>query len=500
MTESVKVRLEPLGRTIEARKGSALQDILFRYGVEFPCGGHGTCRTCRIRVLAGGLPAGLQEEAVLTKDEILTGWRLSCQHRATGDLVLEVGQWEPVILADSATLEVAPAEGFGIAVDVGTTTLVAQLVDRTSGTVVGVSSGLNPQATYGSDLMSRLQYALDDAGRIRLTVAIREAVGQLVDELIQSLPSRPSIHRIALVGNTVMHHLFCGIDPAPLAHVPFEPAETGSCFLKAETLGWSCRTEIVFLPCIGSFVGSDLLAGLLATAIHESRELAALVDLGTNGEVAVGNREMIVCSSTAAGPAFEGARVRMGMQAATGAVDRVELRGGQVRVHVIGGGAARGICGSGLVDAVAAALDLGVVEPGGRLKGGAREWVVAPPVSLFQSDVRELQLANAAISAALLILTKRREAGPGHLSKVFLAGAFGNYVSRESARRIGMIDHPPVPVEPAGNAALRGARMALFPEGLEAIQALRVKTHHVALAAAPDFQEAFVAAMAFPTS
>ena len=235
----------------------------------------------------------------------------------------------------------------------------------------------------------------------------------------------------------------------------------------------------------------------MATGLVEAAEPGALLDLGTNGEIAVGNRDRICCASTAAGPAFEGGRIGMGMRAGGGAIDRVSIRNGVIDCSVIGGGPPRGLCGSGLVDAAAAALDLAWVEPSGRMTGGRKSIPLAGPVLLTQADIRELQLAKGAVAAGFELLLDGRRLTP---SRVFLAGAFGNYVRGESARRIGLlpawVDHP----TSAGNTALRGARMLLLAVSRreKILETVLACTEHVELAANPRFQDAFVDCMRFP--
>jgi uncharacterized 2Fe-2S/4Fe-4S cluster protein (DUF4445 family) len=298
-----------------------------------------------------------------------------------------------------------------------------------------------------------------------------------------------------------MHHLFCGIDIAPLAHYPFEPTRDGLEIMKSAALGWQIpgSPSVRFLPCLGGFVGSDILAGIIASGMHESSELVALIDLGTNGEIVLGNREVMLCASTAAGPAFEGARIRMGMQATSGAISAVELSDSRYHCRVLGGGPARGICGSGLVDAVAVGLKLGTIRPNGRFAEGLQEWTLVPNVALYQSDIRELQLAKAAIAAATRLLLLRWQAERGDVRHVYIAGAFGNYVDRASARRIGLIDFPYHVVEPSGNTALLGAKMVLCNSDLtEDFGDLRRRIRHVPLASDPLFEDSFVDCMSFP--
>jgi uncharacterized 2Fe-2S/4Fe-4S cluster protein (DUF4445 family) len=285
-----------------------------------------------------------------------------------------------------------------------------------------------------------------------------------------------------------------------LAHYPFEPERSGLETFAPEALGWAVHgaAAVRFLPCLGGFVGSDILAGIIAAGIHESERLVALIDLGTNGEVVLGNRERMLCASTAAGPAFEGARIRMGMQATTGAISAVEATGEGFACRVLGGGAALGICGSGLVDAVAAGLEAGIILANGRLACGRQEWALAPGVSLCPADIRELQLAKAAIAAAMELLLARYGARAGDVSAVYLAGAFGNYVNRTSARRIGLVSFPPDMVEAAGNTALLGAKIVLCNPGIiDSFPDLRRRIEHLPLAADPLFEDTFVECMNF---
>jgi uncharacterized 2Fe-2S/4Fe-4S cluster protein (DUF4445 family) len=240
-------------------------------------------------------------------------------------------------------------------------------------------------------------------------------------------------------------------------------------------------------------VGSDLLAGLVATGFLESDDEQVLMDLGTNGEIAAGNRHGIRCASTAAGPAFEAGRIGMGMRAAQGAIDRVEICDGALHGRVIGGGVAAGICGSGLVDAVAAALDLGLVDARGRVQAAGRKLRICEEVSLAQADIRELQLAKGAVAAGLMLLATPRE------QKFHLAGAFGNYIGAESARRIGLLPDWAHSIHAAGNTALRGARMLLLAPSRRAALVEKVMSvvTHVELHAEPGFEDQFVDCMAF---
>ena len=498
MNNRVTIELQPLGKTIHAGPGAMLRDVLFAEGVEFPCGGRGRCKGCRVKVLAGALPVTEDDARLLAGKEISEGWRLACRAIASEDLKLDIAQWDAPVLSDDSPIAFAPRKGLGVAIDLGTTTIAAQLLDLRTAHVLAVRTGLNPQAKYGGDVMSRIDFAVN-GGATTLTRLIRDELGATISELLRAARRPPTeLRRVVIVGNTAMHHLFCGIDITPLSHSPFEPATDGLQTFPARDLGWDCGDAMVhFLPCLGGFVGSDILAGILATNLHESDSLRVLIDLGTNGEITVGNRERILCASTAAGPAFEGARISMGMRAATGAIAEVSCADGQFVCRVLGNVEPRGICGSGLVDAVAAALGRGLVAPTGRFAQGG-PLLLSSPVHLTQNDIRELQLAKAAIAAGLRLLLHGFNTSADDIDRIFLAGAFGNYINRSNARRIGLLEFPAETVEPAGNTALRGAKLVLFRDDME-FMSVRGITKHVGLADAPDFQDVFVNALRFPT-
>ena len=489
--ERVRVQLEPLSVEVEMPRGGSLASTLPQFGVEFPCGGTGVCGGCRVRVLAGSLPVTGPDLSVFSAEEVADGWRLACQARAEMPLVLECGQWHMDVLTDNSGLSSGGKSGLGIAIDLGTTTIAAQMVDMATGSVLGVETNLNPQASFGSDVMSRIWAALCGAD---LTTVVRVALRQMIAKLAGG--REQEIVEVVLVGNTVMHHLFAGLDVEPLSHVPFASPHLGVQRFRAQDLGWELHSacRIRFERCLGGFVGSDILAGILAVGISRAEDLLALVDLGTNGEIAIGNRRGIVCASTAAGPAFEAGSIRMGMRAATGAISHVSLDQDVMRATMIGDVEARGICGSGLVDAVAVGLQTGAVLPSGRIANGTRLFPVSDPVILFQADIRELQLAKAAIASGFRLLLKRLDVSADRLQSIYLAGAFGNYVQAESAIRIGLIEAPIERIHARGNTALRGAKMLLLSAG----EPILPPIEHVSLAADPGFQDEFMNCIAFP--
>jgi len=489
--EKVRIRLEPVGADVEVPRGAMLSSALSTYGLEFPCAGTAACGGCRVRVLAGSLPITAQDVSVLSAGELADGWRLACQARAEKALVLACGQWHMDVLADSATLCPAGKTGLGIAIDLGTTTIAAQMIDLATGSVLAVETLLNPQVSLGSDVMSRIKAVLSGED---LTTVVRSALGQTIAQLAAGREEQ--IAEVVLVGNTVMHHLFAGLDVEPLSHVPFQSPHLAAQHFRPGDLGWGLPgdCDIRFERCLGGFVGSDILAGVVATGMVHAEGMQALVDLGTNGEIAMGNRERIVCASTAAGPAFEAGSIRMGMRAATGAIAHVSLDHGKMQATVIGGMTPLGICGSGLVDAVASGLETGEILPSGRIANRSRVFPVKDEIVLFQSDIRQLQLAKGAIASGFKLILQHLGTSAGRLGRIDVAGAFGNYVRIESAIGIGLLEAPVRLIHAAGNTALRGAKILLLAAQEPALPAIE----HFSLAAEPGFQDEFAECMAFP--
>lgn len=506
------VKILPAGKTFSVQPGSNLRDILFDAGVEFPCGGHGRCGKCRVRLLQGQLPVTAADTAHFTAQELQSGWRLACQARVISSLTVEIEQWTTSFLIDQESIHTSGRDGCAIAVDLGTTTVAAQLLRLDTGQILSTVTALNNQVAFGADVVSRLEFALAH-GTARLTQAARQQICGLIQTLLHGIDpgqaqSLPPVVEVVIVGNTAMHHFFCGLPVDSLAQYPFEPVDPRAKTFDLAGLGWNALLEdaagvrvspemqVRFLPCIAGFVGADILAGIIATGLHRAPATTALVDLGTNGEMVVGDATEIFCASAAAGPAFEGARISCGMRAVTGAVAAVERTNDGVTLTTLGGVAPRGVCGSGLVDAIAVGLDLGIIEPSGRMPARTC-WELHPAVRITPRDIREVQLAKAAIATGIHILARARNTTPDRLAAIHLAGAFGNYVRPESAIRIGML--PPIPdrIIQAGNTALRGAKMAFFIPNAD-LEALATRIRHVPLHTHPEFLNLFSAEMAFP--
>lgn len=484
----------PLGKKITVRAGTPLIDVLHEYGVEFPCGGKGSCGSCKVRVLKGEIGVEPSHRSRLKELGLSHEWRLACQSHCQMDVSLEVDQYEVLIQADETPFPITPGKGLGIAFDLGTTTLVGQLLDLSTGKVLAVETALNPQSKFGTDLISRLESAL--AGeRKQLVTLIRQKIGEMVRALLGT--NAAPVQKMVMVGNTVMQHLFSDFDIAPLSYFPFESPHLAMQSLTTEELEWSLPVrQIDFYPSIGSFVGSDILAGIMATGMHLKKEYSILIDLGTNGEIVAGNCERLVCASTAAGPAFEGARISMGMLATTGAISSLSFAGGEWNGKVIGGSGPRGICGSGLIDAVALLLEERFLGEFGEILSGEGEVRLLDPVVITQKDIQEFQLAKSAIATGLEILINHLGVSPEKIASVYIAGAFGSYINLDHVRRTGMLDFPVDIIHQLGNTALMGAKMFLFADH-SVPDAILSGTSHVNLESDPGFQDLFVKNLSF---
>ncbi|MBM4274528.1 MAG: DUF4445 domain-containing protein [Deltaproteobacteria bacterium] len=416
----------------------------------------------------------------------------------------------------------------GLAVDLGTTTIVGYLLDLVSGKTLAYAARKNPQAQFGADVVSRILYATQEPqGLKRLQDSVLNALNGIIREAGQKarVPGK-RIFEICVVGNTTMHHLLLGLRPLSLTHFPYTPVIREALELPAPELGLAIHPEgrLYLPPLIAGFMGSDTIGVVLATRMHRRQAINLAIDFGTNGEVVLGNRERLVAASCAAGPAFEGSQIRYGMTGASGAIDAVALDAqGQVQLHTIDDYPPLGICGSGLVDAVAEIRKAGAMDRNGRLLsrkemasgtlarhitklGGQSAFLLyggqnrGRKIYLTQKDVRELQLAKSALRAGINILMAEMGIQDKNIAQVFLAGAFGNYVKPESAMGIGLIPafHRPR-IKPVGNAAGMGAQMALLSvKARREAEAIAQKVEYLELAKHPDFQKEFIDGMAFP--
>lgn len=610
MPAEAKVTFEPSGRTVYVLPNTILLEAAARAGfiIETPCGGAGKCGKCLVRVTAGACTPSECGENRLSSEQIEEGYRLACQCRVHGELVVEIPetslfqtsqkilahkangsfdiqpavskeyvelppptQDDPASDAERLAEAVRPAEldidvvrslphvlresefkvtvtiarnrvvnieagdtrarSLGAAFDIGTTTLVGTLVDLLTGKDLAIASRINPQTSFGDDVVSRIKRCREeDDGLAELQGAVIGSINEILEELGQSAGVSPSeMCAAAFAGNTTMQQILCGINPRSLGEIPFVPAFRHSLDLRAEDLGIAIHpnADVVIFPQLGGFVGGDTVAGVLATRMNRLDSPSLLIDVGTNGEIVLVHNGSLIATSVAAGPAFEGARIINGMRATSGAIEKVVIDDG-VQINVIGNAAPAGICGTGLIDATAGLLRLGVLESTGRIlgpdempdtvpdairkrvvkNGDQFDFVLAPaeqsasgePLFLYQRDIRELQLANGAIRAGVSILLGMEGLTPEDLGSVLLAGAFGNFIRRRNARRIGML--PMIPrdrIRFVGNTASFGAKRVLLSSAeRDGAEQIMQDTRHVDLSLNPEFQMEFSAAMIFP--
>lgn len=417
------------------------------------------------------------------------------------------------------------ARKYGLAVDIGTTKLAVFIVDLNDGTIVYADGTMNPQIKFGEDVISRINYASQGKGHLEeMRNTIVEGINSLLGSGIAEVEiSRDEVYEAVLVGNTAMHHLFAGIDVKSLGLAPYAAGIGRSSDCRARDAGIAINPagNVHLLPNVAGFVGADAIADVLASRLHEKERLTLLMDVGTNTEVMLGERNGIWACSTASGPAFEGAHIKCGMRAASGAIEKVWIDNDfRVSYKTIDDKKARGICGSGIIDAVAEMLKVGLIDTSGRIQqigsdvrdgGSGREFVLVPKeetetgkedIVITQDDIREIQKAKAAIYAGFMTLVRKGGLDRRALAEIIIAGAFGNYIDPKNARIIGMI--PELPLEKisfTGNTAGSGARLCL--KSLDArreAQIVASKVKYIELAAQPIFEEEYINAMYLPNS
>jgi uncharacterized 2Fe-2S/4Fe-4S cluster protein (DUF4445 family) len=608
--QPVRVNLLFNGRPVRVPSGVTLFDAASWNGIaiDSTCGGHGTCKKCRIRIADDPpTPTSLDIRAY-TAAEIKDGWRLACRTTATRDTQVEVpplttrpkaatvGVGRQVILrpavqkrylelaepsladqasdvervlaqledlepraelavlktigrtlreadykvtavvVDDVLIAVEPGDTterrFGIAFDLGTTTVVATLLDLSTGTPVAVESMLNKQQPFGADVITRISATMMDPGALdKLQQLAQETLAELAQAVCTQGGVQPyEVYEVAVAGNATMTHLVLGIDPEPLGMAPFIMSTRLFPEVLATDVGLAGathpRSRAVVFPAFGAYVGGDITAGLLASGMDRDARVRLFVDIGTNCEIVLGNRDWLLATAAPAGPAFEGAAIKCGMRAADGAIEVVTMTPAELSLKVIGDAEPQGLCGSGLVDAVTGLVRLGLLDSSGRFIPEEEAHVKAPGLAtrltrigqervfvlhwrgpaaqdsiyLSQRDVRELQFAKAAIATGWQILLEEAGLTAADVKQVLLAGSFGSYLSAASAIRIGLVPKIPVPrVVSAGNVAGEGAKMALLSlreraGGLALLEEVR----YVELSDRADFNDRFVEQLAFP--
>jgi uncharacterized 2Fe-2S/4Fe-4S cluster protein (DUF4445 family) len=606
----VDLRFLPDGPQVRVPPGVTVFDAASWNGVaiDSTCGGHGTCKKCKVRIAGDSVPPSALDARAFSPDELRAGWRLACRALADRDLHVEVpplttrpkaatvGVGRQVILrpaaqkrylelpeptladqrsdlervlaslddlelrvdlsvlrdlgrvlraadfrvtaviVDDLLIDVQPGDTTsrlcGIAFDLGTTTVVATLLDLTTGTPLAVASMLNKQQPFGADVITRISATMLDRGALAtLSRLARQTLAELAAEVCAQGETDPAdIAEIAIAGNATMVHIALGLDPEPIGVAPFIMTARQLPEVRAADIQLPVhqRAGAFVFPAFGAYVGGDITAGLLAAGMNRDARTRLFIDIGTNCEIVLGNRDWLVATAAPAGPAFEGAAIRCGMRAADGAIEVVAFGADGVSVQVIGDVEPAGLCGSGLVDAVAGLVRAGLLDASGRfatadeagriapalaprlgLLGQERvfalHWLAEPgdfsrSVYLSQRDVRELQFAKAAIATGWQVLLD--EAGLTHadIQQVLLAGSFGSYLSPASAVALGLVPRlPVVRIVSAGNVAGEGAKMALLSvRERAAAMALLGEVRYVELSDRAGFNDAFVDQLRFP--
>jgi uncharacterized 2Fe-2S/4Fe-4S cluster protein (DUF4445 family) len=606
--ERARVRFEPEGAEVRVPTGTPVFDAASWNGIaiDSTCGGHGTCKKCRVRVVEGELPVSAVDPRAFTPEELRDGWRLACRAPARGELVIDVpplqtrpkaalvgvgrhvilrpsvqkrhivldeptmedqrsdfervqdaledlepraalpvlrtlgrvlrrANWDvTAVVCDDELIDVEPgdttARRFAIAFDLGTTTVVATLLDLETGTPAAVQSMLNRQQPYGADVITRISATMMDEGALdALQERAQETMAQLTEEVCAEARVDPGeVYEITVCGNVTMTQLALGIDPEPLSMAPFVVTTHDPPPLQAADFGVPVhpRAPAFAFPSLGAYVGGDIVAGMLATGLTRDKRLRLFIDVGTNSEIALGDQDRVVATAAPAGPAFEAAQIRCGMRAADGAIEGVKIAGEEMSLEVIGDVDPVGLCGSGLVDCVAELVGAGLLDHSGRyvtdevaselapaladrltFVGKERVFVLhwrgsdpADSVFLSQRDVRELQFAKASIATGWTILLDELGVKADDVSQVLLAGSFGAYLSPASAIRIGLVPRMALPrIVSAGNVAGEGAKIAALShrERAEAHAIVR-EVRYVELSGRTDFNDRFIDQLAFP--
>ena len=469
--------------SVTAEKGERLLDVLRRAGVNVsaPCGGLGRCGKCR---------------ATDNGEEVL-----ACQYTLTGDTAVTVRELAGGAILGGEAAASGGATRLSAALDLGTTTLALRLYDLNTGKCAGQHTAWNAQAAYGADVITRAQYCMEHPEG---TKTLQSVIHSQLDEILGSLgTSLKEIESLFVAGNTIMQHLFAGLDPSTIAVAPFTPR---TLFEDSDR----------FAPCVAGYVGGDITAGLLASGLFKKEGKYLFLDVGTNGEMALGGKDGFACCAVAAGPAFEGAGIACGMAGVDGAVSHVRFEGGALHFDVIGGGEAKGLCGSGLVDLAALLCREGVITASGLLlppeeapenwaahlredEDGNGIFFLTPSVYLTARDVRQLQLAKAAVAAGIRVLLKKSGTAIDEVGGLYLAGGFGSFLDPKSAADIGMLPRELADKTTVlGNASLEGAGMALTDKGARArLRDVQHACRYIELSGDRDFNEEYPEQMFF---
>lgn len=501
----LKVHSKNSQKNLSVNAPCNLLDALTDGGYFIPanCGGKGSCKKCRVRVISGSF-----ENAAPDKD----GYILSCKAVITASAEIEV----PEVSGRGITAFAGSADaggqgkqydfsGYGIALDIGTTTLAAALTELDTGREIGVYSCLNPQAAYGADVLSRISAAGE--GKLK---TLQKLIADKANDIAGHFMTEHSVDKITemtVCGNTVMLHLFCGEDPVSIGKYPFTPAFTELREYEGSALGISAE-KIIVLPSVSGYIGSDITAGILALNMARESNTALLVDIGTNAEMALFSGGRLTCCSAAAGPAFEGADIECGTGGIPGAISRISMSGGRLNFSTVEGEPPIGICGSGLIDAISIMLKSGIIDQNGdfcdscesgslkNVKDG--KFYIHGNIYISQKDVRQFQLAKSAIYTGIITLVKSAGMRLADIDKLYIAGGLGFYVDKANAVKTGIIPAAlKQKIRIAGNSGLYGAKLCLSRENQEEITRIAKSCDTLELSDDEAFYDGFIENMTF---
>lgn len=487
------------------KQGVYLSEILQEMkDFRMPCAGHGRCGKCKVYAQGMLSEPKEQERNYLTKEELESGIRLACQTKVLGPCNISLIQEDTIdVLLEKEIIQPFVMEGakpmfqkLGVAVDIGTTTLALSLHDKHG--LIGQAGVINPQVAFGADVISRIEHSLNGKGE-QLAKSVQSGIADLLEQVCQTYGHRvEEIDTLVITGNTVMLYLLMKKHPKSLSFAPFQADWLAGQWVETSDLSLGCPNAKVYLPyCISAFVGADITMALLYTNICRDKKKRLLVDIGTNGEVAFWTGEKLLCCSTAAGPAFEGTGLTMGMTASTGAISKVCLEEETFHVQVIGNQEPIGICGSGVIDAVACLLQSERMDETGYLE--EEEIVLAGNVKITQEDIRKIQLAKSAICAGIEAVLHQEGINIEELDELLIAGGFGSKIDLANAIKIGLLPQMDVKkIKVCGNSALAGAELLLCNrELLEKQKEILQISQSFDLATNAFFQEKYIEGMLF---
>ena len=514
-----KVFIENQNKYYNAVPGETILEVLHRngYGIDAPCNGLGKCGKCK--VWASGRLDTVSEserEHLIGEDEHI---RLSCMARIEGDISIRLHKTKEKLKgiqeSNAGGIEEPlhlDQEAYGVAFDIGTTGISGALHRMEDGLELGSCSKINPQVRFGADVLSRITYCMDQTdGLARLQEVLVTGLNEMLRDLTAG-SNRTSIHKIVVSANTTMLHLLAGENPVSLAIAPYKPVFTHAQFLKAQDVGFHVPDfcELVLMPSLSAYVGADVIGGLIVSSGKSSKKNILYLDIGTNGEIALCKQGKWVATSTAAGPALEGANIQCGCRALDGAVESVIIdKAGHISYKVIGNESAKGLCGTGLLDLVAVLLDSGQLDHRGKLVSVEnyavehpikdKKWFLTQDIFLSQKDVRQVQLAKGAIATGIQLLLKQLDMSITEIEEVRIAGAFGYHLNTQSLLRIGLLPREyNKAVYFVGNTSLMGAQQVLRnPEFIEEMEEWIRRMEVVELSTRQDFQDTFISELQF---